>query len=320
MLGQWQAGFREAVLHPVSVSLPYAERQSFSTGREATSYRIDLRQGERISVKVKATAAVLSELQNASAQAIATSDTLGSLTFTARETSHFTLIIQPGLETTGDILVQMEKGASLGFPVAGKGNSAIQSFWADVRDGGKRRHEGIDIFAKRGTPVVAVADGFVTYTGERGLGGKQVWQRLGLMGHSVYYAHLDGIAVGSGSRVKAGDTLGFVGNTGNAKGTPPHLHFGIYGSSGAVDPLPFVYQSNPMSATSFSMAAKSPSVKIGTNKANFRSSPNASASIIAQVPRDSRFKVLGRTSDWLHVRSSDGSRGFLHLSVTTAVN
>ena len=57
---------------------------------------------------------------------------------------------------------------------------------------------------------------------------------------SVYYAHLDEQLVSQGQRVKKGDTLGLVGNTGNAKHTPPHLHFGIYTYNGAIDPLPFI--------------------------------------------------------------------------------
>jgi murein DD-endopeptidase MepM/ murein hydrolase activator NlpD len=58
---------------------------------------------------------------------------------------------------------------------------------------------------------------------------------------STYYAHLDRQAVTPGQRVNAGDLVGWVGNTGNARTTPPHLHFGVYlAAAGAVDPLPFI--------------------------------------------------------------------------------
>src|SRR5690606_27632559 len=129
---------------------------------------------------------------------------------------------------------------SLGFPVAGKGNANIQSLWGADRDRGARRHEGVDIFAARGTAVIAVTDGIIVRSGAYGLGGEQVWLRDRLFGISIYYAHLDSIHVYPRQRVEKGDTLGFVGNTGNARTTSPHLHFGIYSRYGAVDPLPYI--------------------------------------------------------------------------------
>src|SRR5262245_22778476 len=64
--------------------------------------------------------------------------------------------------------------ASLAFPVAGK-KAKVGSFWGAVRDGGKRKHEGIDIFAKKGTPVVAVCDGIIISSGNTPRGGKTIW-------------------------------------------------------------------------------------------------------------------------------------------------
>jgi len=131
--------------------------------------------------------------------------------------------------------------AALAFPVAGK-RSSIGSFWGDVRDGGARSHEGIDIFAKKGTPVVAVCDG-VAYTGVGPRGGNYVWLRSWDYPWTAYYAHLDKHGVKNGQLVKKGDVLGTVGKTGNAKTTPPHLHFGIYTWLGAVNPLPYIKNS-----------------------------------------------------------------------------
>jgi murein DD-endopeptidase MepM/ murein hydrolase activator NlpD len=131
---------------------------------------------------------------------------------------------------------------SLVFPVAGK-RSNIGSFWGDVRDGGKRKHKGIDIFARKGTPVVAIADGIIVEKGSTPRGGKILWLRP--FGHpwAVYYAHLDQYKVKRGQIVKKGQVLGTVGNTGNARYTPSHLHFGIYSWVGAVNPLPYVRHS-----------------------------------------------------------------------------
>ena len=76
---------------------------------------------------------------------------------------------------------------------------------------------------------------------EGGLGGRQVWV-LGPAHERHYYAHLEDWAPGlaQGRIVEAGDALGMVGDSGNAKGTPPHLHYGVYGKGGAYDPLPLL--------------------------------------------------------------------------------
>jgi peptidoglycan LD-endopeptidase LytH len=117
----------------------------------------------------------------------------------------------------------------------------VGSRFGDPRDGGSRDHQGVDIFAPRGTPVLAAADGWVTGATENRLGGKVVWVWNPASGEALYYAHLDRQEVSPGARVRAGDVIGRVGNTGNARGTPPHLHFGIYEpGQGAVDPLPFI--------------------------------------------------------------------------------
>jgi murein DD-endopeptidase MepM/ murein hydrolase activator NlpD len=129
------------------------------------------------------------------------------------------------------------------FPVWGK-KSNIGSFWGDARDGGKRKHEGIDIFAKKGTPVVAVYDGVIISKSTTPLGGKNLWLQSLHKPLRAYYAHLDQQKVRAGQFVKKGQVIGTVGNTGNAKHTPSHLHFGIYKSfGGAVDPLPYVKNS-----------------------------------------------------------------------------
>ena len=125
------------------------------------------------------------------------------------------------------------------YPVAGK-KSFVGSYWGAVREGGKRKHEGIDIFARKGTPVVAVDDGFVVEAGNTPRGGKTIWLRSGNNDFYYYYAHLHQQFVKSGQYVKKGEHLGTVGNTGNAKLTPPHLHFGIYSYTGAVNPLPYI--------------------------------------------------------------------------------
>ena len=155
-------------------------------------------------------------------------------------TQNLILRIQPQLLINQYVTVEIIENPKLAFPVKNGSNKDIQSFWGVERDGGQRRHEGVDIFNKKGTPILAVEDGTIARVETNILGGKVVWQRLGSFGQSIYYAHLDSQAVSAGQAVKKGDIVGFMGNTGNAKYTASHLHFGIYTGSGAIDPLLYI--------------------------------------------------------------------------------
>lgn len=107
------------------------------------------------------------------------------------------------------------------------------SFWA-YPWGSSITHKGIDIFKERGTPVVAATYGIVVYTHEGGKGGKSVMV-LGPKWRFHYYAHLDAIDVFPLEPLKVGAKIGTVGDTGNAKGKPPHLHYAI------TSPVPYFH-------------------------------------------------------------------------------
>ena len=87
-------------------------------------------------------------------------------------------------------------------------------------------HKGIDIFAKKGTPVIVSASGLVVYTGNIAMGGNVV-AILGSQWRIYYYAHLASINTKTLSWASRGDPIGAVGNTGNAAGKPPHLHYSV---------------------------------------------------------------------------------------------
>lgn len=142
----------------------------------------------------------------------------------------------------------MDAPTALPIPVEGISTGRLRDTWNASRSGG-RAHEGIDIFASRGTPVLSATEGIVTSVGTNSLGGKVVWV-LGPGGQRHYYAHLNDYAdIATGDRVFAGSPLGTVGSTGNARGTPPHLHYGIY-KNGALNPYPLL-KAGPGSAAQF---------------------------------------------------------------------
>ncbi len=126
---------------------------------------------------------------------------------------------------------------SFTFPVKGKTLEDVISGYGDTRNQGSRTHEGIDIPADRGTPVLAVADGKIAKVAYKGNAGKQIWLEVGAW--KFFYAHLDSWSVAEGQMVKKGEAIGTVGNTGNARNTLPHLHFGLYIDRGKTgDPTP----------------------------------------------------------------------------------
>jgi len=139
-------------------------------------------------------------------------------------------------------LASLPAPAALPVPVRGVEARALRDTWGGARSGG-RKHEGIDIFAKRGTAVVSATEGVVLRVSTNQLGGQVVWV-LGPGGQRHYYAHLDSYAdIENGQRVRPGTILGYVGTTGNAAGTPPHLHYGIYETGGALNPYPLLRSS-----------------------------------------------------------------------------
>jgi murein DD-endopeptidase MepM/ murein hydrolase activator NlpD len=133
------------------------------------------------------------------------------------------------------------------FPVYGP-SSFSDTFGAPRGDVSGGWHHGDDIFAPLGAPILAVATGTVFSVGWNEIGGNRLWLRDGA-GNEFYYAHLSAytpLAL-NGNRVNAGDVLGFVGNTGDAQGTPFHLHFEVHpvdllglGYDGAVDPTTYL--------------------------------------------------------------------------------
>ncbi len=132
---------------------------------------------------------------------------------------------------------QMPAVATFTIPVLRAKSYDFNDTWGEARSEG-RTHEGTDIFAKRGTLVISPTEAIVSRIATSTLGGNIVYT-INPGNERFYFAHLDKVDsfLVEGMIISKGTIIGTVGNTGNASGTPPHLHFGIYGIGGARNPF-----------------------------------------------------------------------------------
>jgi len=259
-LGQaWMDMSERALLEPRSVETPFEERGVFDPAAPAAmGYRFTAESGRRIEVDLRIAdgqpTRVFVDLFRlgpglprhvASAPpAPATGGVQRSrrIELELLQAAEYVLRVQPELLRGGPFSLSIRTVPALAFPVEGYGTSAIQSGFGVDRDGGKRAHRGVDIFAPRGTRAIAAVDARVSRVETTGRGGNVVWLQPLFGDLRLYYAHLDSQTVAPGQYVFAGEAIGTVGNTGNARSTPPHLHFGVYvrRRGGAWDPYPFL--------------------------------------------------------------------------------
>ncbi|HSG81688.1 MAG TPA: peptidoglycan DD-metalloendopeptidase family protein [Gemmatimonadota bacterium] len=323
----WLAAADAALDGAISILSPYRE-ESYLDPREvsATAYHVFLRRGQQLEVQFESepdtSYRVFIELfrmtgrPDAPPRHLASADSLErSLDHLARLDGDYLIRIQPELLRGGRYTISIVVKPSLQFPVSGRDATAIGSWYGDGRDGGRRRHEGLDIFAPRGTPVLAAADGVVRSTRSNRLGGNVVWLR-DRMGHTHYYAHLDTVLVQRRQQVSVGDTLGLVGNTGNARTTPPHLHFGIY-SSGSFDPYPAL-QRLPTTPADFTgdRGLIDQQVRVTRSAARLRAHPTARSEVLAELPLHTPLHVEAGTGGWYRVKAPDGTSGFVAANLT----
>lgn len=247
---RWLAAASESLEAPERITLPQTLELDL-TIPSAVAFEVGLRRGERFLVEgdpqfidlFRRTDDGFDHVVNAAAAS-------GQITVDIRSDGVYVLRIQrpariesgPASASSPDVstMLSMMAEPSLLIPVQNATVQSIHSLFGADRDGGRRQHHGVDIFAPRGTPVVAAGDGIVSGVGTNNLGGNVVWITRPRHLERHYYAHLDQHLVTLGERVQAGDVIGTVGNSGNARTTATHLHFGIYAPGGAVDPLPYV--------------------------------------------------------------------------------
>ena len=321
----WMAAAQRSIRQPLSVSLPFREAGYFAASEaRAVGYAVRLRDGQRLSVTAEingtngAPLTIFLDLFRQTGDTakpldlVASTDTAARLVHEARRDGVYVLRVQPELLRSGGYTLTASTEPSLAFPVSGRDSRAVKSFFGADRDAGVRRHHGIDIFAPRGTPVLAAARGIVRSISPNNLGGNVVWLSDYDRGQTLYYAHLDRHNVTAGQQVEIGDTLGFVGNTGNARTTPPHLHFGVYRrGQGPLDPYPFVYRAD----------SRPPAIVADTSELGTLARSRARAPLLASLDRQpptlttvdagTPLQIDAATGSWFRVRLPDGTAGYV---------
>jgi murein DD-endopeptidase MepM/ murein hydrolase activator NlpD len=331
-MGRDWAAVGTAVLDSaIPIQLPYRESGYLpADSAVALAYRFEARGGEAYVVSLETSGResfrVFVDLFRAPRDSldaprhVASVDSLfPDLTGEFHRDGAYLLRLQPELLRGGRYTLTIEVGPSLAFPVEGKDSRAILSAFGASRDGGLRQHHGVDIFAARGTPVLAAATGRITGVREAGLGGKVVWQLDRDRGQYLYYAHLDSQAVVRRQEVEPGDTIGFVGNTGNARTTPPHLHFGIYRRGrGPLDPWPFIHSPTtrlePVQADTSLLGRW---VRVHQAVA-VQHQAKAQADVVVRVERHALMLAQAAMGSWYRVTLPDGAVGYIRADLAEA--
>ncbi|TFF35980.1 M23 family metallopeptidase [Mucilaginibacter psychrotolerans] len=327
----WLRQADETLNNPLNINIPYKETGYFPAEKPAgTALRFDAKRGQklRIAISKKPVANftiyldIFQEQLPQPPKLAASADTLGAmLEFEVKQAGKYILRLQPELLRSGEYTLTITAGPTLGFPVAASGKPRIGSFWGDGRDEGGRKHEGVDIFAPKRTPAIAVANGTVTSVTVNNLGGNVVFMRPDNEDYNLYYAHLDVQLVQPGQNVLTGDTIGLVGNTGNARTTPAHLHFGIYTNSGAIDPLAFVDRevkpALPISAPLINLNA---TVRTTGKNSKMYNLPSDQALAVQTLGINTALSVNAATDGWYKVALPDGQQGFISSKNVTGAD
>lgn len=322
----WAAAGRQALEDPIEVGLPF-EEEAYITADDplAVGYRVHVPRGRKLTFAVAIDSDEGTRLfidlfrvpddEEDPLRPVFSADSVAGI-YEHEDpwrAGDYILRVQPELLRGGTYRIILTQEAQYAFPVEGYKIGAIQSFFGAPRDGGRRVHHGVDVFARRGTPVLAAAAGTTYRVSDTNIGGKVVWVRDDERGARFYYAHLDSQYVGNGVQVEVGDTIGFVGNTGNARTTPPHLHFGVYRRrQGPFDPLPFLVQpGGTLAEMTADLSMLGSEVQPGNDGIRLRASPAMRGEVLMELDTGASLRVLGASGDWFRVRLPDGGYGYV---------
>jgi peptidoglycan LD-endopeptidase LytH len=315
----WLGAAQRALRSAVTLQTPHREIARFDSAPDAAGYNIPLHAGEQIRIELgtePADVPLFVDLLGANGRTVLAARTgAGALEYTAGRDETVLLRIQPPVGEAADYTLSVVTRPALLFPVAGRDAGSILGHFHEPRDGGARRHQGVDVAAPLGTPVLAAAAGVVERVDDTPLGGLVVWLRERGTNRLHYYAHLDTQLVRRGARLKQGDVLGTVGTTGNAEGTTPHLHFEVKVRGKSVDPMQFLGPLTLEDADSAWLNRPAPATlrtqaRTRLTGAALRSaaSPTARAT---PMPRHTGVEILGASGRYYRVRTAEGLEGFL---------
>lgn len=314
LAAKWIRDGDSALNRRVKIPSPYFEKAVFSNAQPVVALEFTVIAGRRIKIEIEYGSgrkifADLFRADSAGLQIISEADTTKNILETPAVTGGMYVVRlqpQPGYDSIYNFTLSTEP--ILSWPVKDDASQAIGSSWGADRDGGRRSHQGVDIFAKRGTPLVAAADGYVHRVTTNNLGGKVIFMRPEGLPISLYYAHLDSQIIASGTSVKQGEIIGTVGNTGNAANTPPHLHFGIYAKGGAIDPVGFL-QKKSVPAIRNAILPENRARQIARI---IRLYPLPDAKVTSQnLSRNDSVFILAATSNYYRVITSSGNYGYI---------
>lgn len=319
----WIAAGEQSLSAAHDTVLPFRETGYIDAARPgAVAYKMALRRGRVLVVDVTFETVEPGRLfvdlflddpdaDPAPSRVASLADDETALRFEVKRDGTYLLRIQPELLRGGRYSLVNRTEASLRtFPVEGLTPRAAQSGFGDPRDAGGREHQGIDIFARRGTPVVAVVGG-VASSSTNNLGGNVVWLNEGAFGRRFYYAHLERPASETTRRVAAGEVIGYVGNTGNARTTAPHLHFGIY-SPRPVDPAPFLASDDAIPpAVGVSPELIGAWARVSRVPAALNAGPHAAAARRSALESDAVVRVEGASLRAYRVVLPYGTTGYI---------
>jgi peptidoglycan LD-endopeptidase LytH len=318
---QWLQSSQQALREPLDIVLPFAESGGFLAHRagalglifeafdgQTLNLHFELRRDPKgqVFVELFYVREPLSDARHVRIRGLSPEES--SMAVKLPYDGRYLVRLQPELLTDALYHLRMELDAAIPFPVE-VAPDTVGSFFGDPRDAGSRLHEGIDIFAPRHTPVVAVASG-VASARTTPRGGNVVWLRAS--GRSYYYAHLEKSAITGSRTVEAGEVLGYVGNSGNAITTPTHLHFGVYRRGhGAIDPLP------QLAARIFESSLQPVQfdpryVRTQASKLNLRAQPAMTANVLEQLDAGSILRTVARRGEWLRVATPGNVAGWIH--------
>lgn len=324
----WLQTATESLGKALKITIPYKETVFFAAERiRAAAFQFEAKRGEKLYISLSKNPAqnfnIFTDVwqQSNLNRVLASADTTGKpLIVEVKQTGTYLLRLQPELLRSGEYTLTIQSGPALSFPVAASGKPNIGSFYGADRDAGIRKHEGIDIFAKKGTPALAAANG-IAQPGKNKLGGKVVFLHPDDADYTLYYAHLDSQLVHNGQHVSIGDTVGLVGNTGNAQTTPSHLHFGIYTNGGAVNPLTFVApitkKAEPILASLKNLNA---TLRTESKNTKLYGSPSEKSMLKEALPEGTALLVDAAVGNYYKVTLPNGQTGFLNSKTVDAVN